>query len=218
MKHALSYYPVFINLRGRKCVVIGGGEVALRKAESLLECDARVGVISPEICYGLNKLATDGKITVTERNYEAGDLAGAFLAIAATGDEEVNRLAAAEAEQRGILVNVVDAPELCSFIVPSIVRRGYLTLAVSTGGVSPALARKIRVKLEREFGEEYGELTRLIGEVRREIKDEGRRVDAERWQEALDLESILELLRHGRREDARRQVKKSLGAAVGVED
>jgi precorrin-2 dehydrogenase/sirohydrochlorin ferrochelatase len=115
-------------------------------------------------------------------------------------------------------VNVVDAPELCSFIVPSIVRRGYLTLAVSTGGVSPALARKIRVKLEREFGEEYGELTRLIGEVRREIKDEGRRVDAERWQEALDLESILELLRHGRREDARRQVKKSLGAAVGVED
>lgn len=210
MKPVSSYYPVFMDLRGRRCIVIGGGDVALRKVNALLECGARVQVISPEICDGLNSLARQGKVTVTTREYALGDLAGALLAIAATGDEETNRRVAAEAEKNHIPVNVVDEPALCSFIVPSVVRRGDLTLAVSTGGQSPALAHKVRTNLEKEFGEEYAELTRLTGEVRRELKSRGVKAKPEDWQSALDIEAMLALLKQGRRDEARTIMVRSL--------
>ncbi len=199
----IAYYPVSLNIRGRKCVVLGGGQVALRKVKVLLEHGADAEVISPDLCPELVQLAGSGKISVRTHAYETGDLAGAFLAVAATDDAEINRQVAAEAQNRAILVNVVDDAENSNFIVPSYLRRDGLTIAVSTSGQSPALARKIRTRLEREITDQYGTLTRLIGEVRAEIKQEGTKIEDDRWQKALDVDLLLELLEKGERRKAK---------------
>ncbi|MEE8353602.1 MAG: NAD(P)-dependent oxidoreductase, partial [Dehalococcoidales bacterium] len=125
------------------------------------------------------------------------------LAVAASGDDAVNRAVADEARRSGVLVNVVDVPELSDFIVPSYVRRGDITLAISTAGRSPALARKLRRRLEEQFGEEYGALARLVGEVRAEVRQEGTAIDGETWQAALDIDRLLDLIRSGEAEKAR---------------
>ena len=135
--------------------------------------------------------------------YETGDLAGAFLTISATSDAEINRQVTAEARNKAILVNVVDDAENSDFIVPSYLRRDGLTIAVSTSGQSPALARKIRTRLEKEITDQYSTLTRLTGEVRAEIKREGIKIADDHWQEALDLDLLLELLKKGEREKAK---------------
>jgi siroheme synthase-like protein len=140
-------YPIFLDLSGRRCVVVGGGEVANRKARKLLQARARVVVISPEIGAELESVAVE----VHRRPYRAGDLEGAFLAFAATGSREVNAAVAREARERGIQVNVADRPSDGDFALPSTLRRGRLQVAVSTGGASPALARKIKDELERVF-------------------------------------------------------------------
>jgi siroheme synthase-like protein len=138
-----------------------------------------------------------------ERDYEPGDLDGAVVVIAATDAEEVNRNVAHEAKKRGILVNVVDDPGESDFIVPSFLRRGDLTIAISTGGTSPALAKKIRTKLEQDFGKEYGLLLPLIGEVRSTVKEKAIMVREKAWQEALDLDSLIRLIQKGQREKAK---------------
>lgn len=199
----ISYYPVSLNIRGRKCVVVGGGEVALRKVRALLEHGAAVEVISPDLCPELARLAESQKINVRNHAYEAGELAGAFLAIAATDDAEINRQVAAEAQSRAILVNVVDDAENSDFIVPSYLRRDGLTVAVSTSGQSPALARKIRTRLEEEITDQYGALARLIAEVRAELRQEEIRIKDARWQKALELDLLLELLKKGEKEKAK---------------
>jgi len=198
-----AYYPVFLKVKGRKCLVVGGGQVALRKVKALLEQGADVEVISPDLCPELAQLAGKEEIKVSQHACQSGDLAGAFLAIAATDDARINRQVAAEAQSAAILVNVVDDAENSDFIVPSCLHRDGLTIAVSTFGQSPALARKVRARLEEEITEHYGALTRLIGEVRAEIKQEGARIEDERWQEALDLDLLLELLENGERDKAR---------------
>ena len=198
-----AYYPVFLSISGRKCVVVGGGQVALRKVRGLLEHSADVGVISPHLCPELVQLAESGEIRVFNREYRTGDLADAFVAIVATDDRELNRQVAEEANSKAVLVNVVDDAENSDFIVPSYLRRGEVTIAVSTSGRSPALARKIRTRLEKELGNEYASLIRLIGEVRAEVKREGMNIDGDRWQEALDLDLLLELLRRGDEEKAK---------------
>ncbi len=199
----IAYYPVSLNIRGRKCVVLGGGQVALRKVEVLVEHGANVEVISPDLCSGLAQLAESGEIIVHHHAYRTGDLSGAFLAIAATDDAEINCQVAEEARGKAILVNVVDDAENSDFIVPSYLRRDGLTIAVSTSGQSPALARKIRTRLEKEIIDQYGTLTRLIGEVRAEIKREGMKIEDHRWQTVLDLDLLLGLLKKGEREKAR---------------
>ena len=198
-----AYYPVSLNISGRKCVVVGGGQVALRKAKALLEHGADVEVISPDLCPELVQLAGSGEIRVLAREYQPGDLKKAFVAIAATDDTEVNQRVVTEARNGAVLVNVVDDAENSDFIVPSYLRRGEVTIAVSTSGRSPALARKIRTRLEKELGDEYASLIHLIGEVRAEVKREGMKVDGDRWQKALDLDLLLELISRGDGEKAR---------------
>ncbi len=174
-----DYSPLFIDLDGRRVVVIGGGAVAERKVRSVLECGAEVTVVAPRLNVGLRELVSGGRISHEERAYRPGDLDGAAAGFVAVDDPEVSVAAAKDAATAGVLVNVVDRPELCGFIVPSVLRRGRLTIAVSTGGVSPAWARKIRERLEEEFGEEYARLLEAAARVRRrcleEIADPARR-------------------------------------------
>ena len=197
------YYPIFLNIRGKRCVVVGGGPVALRKVNILLEHEASVKVISPELCPELSQLAKSRAIQVLQRNYNGGDLQGAFITIAATDDGEINNKVAEEARAKGVLVNVVDDSEHSDFIVPSQFRRGDITIAVSTAGKSPALARKIRTRLEEDFGVEYASLALLVDEVRSELKRQGIKVNGYGWQEAIDLDVLIELLRAGQNEKAK---------------
>jgi precorrin-2 dehydrogenase/sirohydrochlorin ferrochelatase len=167
----MKTYPIYlIGMERRRVVVVGGGGVAARKVGGLLEADARVTVISPILTPELETLAEARRIAVIGRPYRQGDLAGAFLVIAAANDPDVNQAVWQEAEQRGCLVNVVDDPAHCNCITPAIVRRGDVTLAISTGGASPALARRLREQLEAQVGPEYGELARLLAELRPELR------------------------------------------------
>ena len=206
------YYPVFLNIKGRKCAVIGGGQVALRKVIILLEHGAKVKVISLELCSELASLAEKKRISVLNREYRNGDLKGVFVAIAATDSSIINQQVAREAREKSALVNVVDDASNSDFIAPSIVRRGEITIAISTSGQSPALARKLRTKLEKEFGKEYARLGRLLGEVRAEAKKQGIIVDGEGWQEAIDLNRLLELLKKGQDEQAKSSLLSNLKA------
>jgi siroheme synthase-like protein len=196
-----DYYPIFLNIRGKKCVVVGGGGVAERKVRSLVEHNASILVISPHVSEGLAELAAQGVIKVARRDYRPGDLKDALVVIAATDDPEVNNLVADEGQRRGTLVNVVDAPQSSNFIVPSLVRRGDVCIAISTGGRSPALSRKIRTQLEQSFGPEYASLALLLSEVRRELR--GTQVDGDAWQGSLDLDLLLDMLKRGEFEQAK---------------
>jgi len=197
------YYPVFLSLNGRKCVVVGGGQVALRKVTTLLQHGADITVISPRLCKGLREMDGTGKIQVRHRAYQAGDMEGGYIAIIASGNRTVNRQASLEARCNKSLVNVVDDPALSDFIVPSIVRRGSVSIAISTAGKSPALARKIRIMLEGKLDGEYAELALLIEGVRREAKRRKLKVSSKRWQEAIDLDYMLRLIKQGNSEKAR---------------
>lgn len=207
---ASPYYPIFLNISGKKCVVVGGGLVALRKVRALLEHGASVKVISPELCPELSQLGQDGTVGILCRDYVQGDLEDALIAVAATDDSKMNGRVAAEARRRGVLVNVVDDPQRSDFIVPSYLRRGDITIAVSTGGRSPALARRIRAKLEESLEAEYASLALLVGEVRSELKQRGITVDSHDWQEALDLDSLIHMVQAGRNEEVRAVLFSSL--------
>ncbi len=200
---AVVYYPIFFNTQGKKCVVIGGGSVALRKTKSLLECGAKITVISPKPHREISKLWRERMIRLIERDYRASALKGAKMAIVCTDAKKVNRKAADDARKAGVLVNVADDPKRSDFIVPSFFRRGDLTVAVSTSGVSPTLAKKIRTKLEKDLGEEYAPLLSLIREVRSVIKREGFIVDGGAWQEILDLDFLTRLVKAGSRKKAK---------------
>ena len=206
----MAYYPVFLEVRERRCIVCGGGNVALRKVEALLRAEALVTVIAPEVCPELAQMADDRMIAVTQREYREGDLEGAFVVVAATDDREANRGIAADARKHNCLVNAVDDAGCSDFIVPAAVNRGPLTIAVSTGGRSPALARKLRTLLETRFGEDFGELVTLIGDVRAELKHCQRRVDEETWQRALDLDALAAELREQGPEAARKRLISNL--------
>lgn len=166
----MSYLPIFIDVNGRTCVVIGGGDIAERKARSLVEAGAAVVVISPEVTTGLAAMVHAETIRHLRRTYRQGDLNGAFLAFEATGDGTTEQAAAGEARARGVPINVADVPELCGFIAPAVVHRGGLQIAVSTGGASPALARKIREDLEERFGPEYESAVDLLAAARRWLR------------------------------------------------
>ncbi len=202
-KDSVSYYPVFLNIRGKECVVVGGGQVALRKVEALLGAGADVKVISPDLCPELDRLAETEAISVEKRLFQPGDLEGALITVAATDDNNINLEVTKEARGKGVLVNAVDDPGNSDFIVPSCLRRGDITIAVSTAGRSPALARKIRLRLEEDLGSEYAPLVQLIDEVRREINSQGIKVNGESWQKALDLDLLIDLLKKNNRERAR---------------
>jgi siroheme synthase-like protein len=206
-----AYFPILLNIHGKKCVIVGGGPVALRRTKALLECGAIIRIISPSLCSELARLAVGKKITVMSKNYEAEDLLGAFLVIAATDDTETNRKVAKEARKQKVLVNVVDNSRESDFIVPAQLRRGDLTIAVSTGGKSPALSRRIRTSLEKHIGPEYADIVSLVAEVRSGLKDKAARPDGDDWQSALDLDWLSEMLRAGQREQAKAALLNRLG-------
>jgi precorrin-2 dehydrogenase / sirohydrochlorin ferrochelatase len=166
------FYIACLKLTDRRCLVIGGGEVGLEKVEGLLACDGRVTLIAPRAAQGLREYAEEGSIRWEQRPYAgASDLEGAFLAIAATDDTDVNIAVFADAERRAMLVNVVDVPPLCNFILPAIVRTGPLAIAISTAGASPALAKRMKREIAAQFGEPYARLALLLNEVRGWAKD-----------------------------------------------
>ncbi|HEX6026410.1 MAG TPA: bifunctional precorrin-2 dehydrogenase/sirohydrochlorin ferrochelatase [Solirubrobacter sp.] len=160
------FYIACLKLTGRRCVVVGGGEVGLEKVEGLLACDGRVALIAPEAEPELQQLAQEGSIEWIRREYQPGDLEATFIVIAATNDTDVNIRVYEDAEARAMLVNVVDVPPLCNFILPAIVRTGPLAIAISTAGASPALAKRIKAEIAEIFGEPYARLAVLLNEVR----------------------------------------------------
>ncbi|MFH0926355.1 MAG: bifunctional precorrin-2 dehydrogenase/sirohydrochlorin ferrochelatase [bacterium] len=165
-----KYYPINLDLRNKRCIVIGGGQIAERKTFSLLECGAEVLLISPGVTQRLDRLRQENK-NFYYRNgyYHRDDLKGAALVISATNDHEVNCKIANDAKELNIIVNVVDVPDLCDFIVPSVIRRGDLLLTVSTSGASPALSKKIREELEGIYGKEYESLLKIFFKIRKEV-------------------------------------------------
>jgi siroheme synthase-like protein len=160
------FYIACLRLTGRRCVVVGGGEIGLEKVEGLLACDGRVVLIAPDAVPELRALAAEGSIEWVRREYETGDLEGTFIAIAATDDTDINIRVYDDAERRAMLVNVVDVPPLCNFILPAIVRTGPLAIAISTAGASPALAKRIKSQIADAYGEPYARLAVLLNEVR----------------------------------------------------
>ncbi len=170
----MKTYPVFAVLEDRPCLVVGGGRVGERKVQDLREAGARVTVVSRRLTPALGKLAQAGLIRHLDAEFSPEQLKGMVLVMAATDDPKVNARVAAAARRRAIWVNVADAPEFCSFIVPAQVRRGDLTVAISTGGASPALARKLREELQQHFGSEYRPYLALLQQVRTRVLHERR--------------------------------------------
>jgi len=160
------FYIACLKLSGRRCVVVGGGEIGLEKVEGLLACGAGVVLVAPEAVPELQELAREGSIAWERREYRPDDLEGSFLVIASTDDTDVNIAVYDDAERRAMLVNVVDVPPLCNFILPAIVRTGPLAIAISTAGASPALAKRMKAEVSELFGEEYAELAVLLNDVR----------------------------------------------------
>ncbi|MBA2516677.1 MAG: bifunctional precorrin-2 dehydrogenase/sirohydrochlorin ferrochelatase [Solirubrobacterales bacterium] len=160
------FYIACLKLTGRRCVVVGGGAIGLEKVEGLLACDGRVVLVAPEADPELATLADEKSIEWIRRPYVAGDLENTFMAIAATNDTDVNIAVYDDAERRAMLVNVVDVPPLCNFILPAIVRTGPLAIAISTAGASPALAKRMKRQIAEEYGEPYARLAILLNEVR----------------------------------------------------
>ncbi len=169
----MSYYPIFLDLKGKTALVVGGGVVAQRKIENLLEHGAKVHVIARELTPELDGLMEGGKVEHMGEEFQENHLDKAFMVIAATDDTTLNRQVSRSAQEKGLLINAVDQPEDCNFIVPSALRRGDLRIAVSTSGKSPALAKKVREDLEEYFGNEYESFLVLMGRLRKEILSRG---------------------------------------------
>ena len=219
----MGYYPIFVELAGRRCLVIGGGPEAQRKVEGLLAAGGRVNVVSPTLTDDLQCLLAEGSITHEEREYRPGDLEGYDVCMVATDDGLVNAEVAAEGKRVRVWVNAADDTENCDFILPAVIRSGDITLAASTGGASPALARRLREELTAYLTEEMPALADLLREVRLELRSRGLKPDAEVWQEAID-EELRVLLAQRKHKQAKRRLLEGLGAGdlaaelVGAED
>lgn len=161
-----NYYIACLNLTGRRCLVVGGGAMGVEKAEGLLAAGAKVHLVAPRAKPELQELAAEGSIDWSQREYEQGDLEGCLIAIASTDDTDVNIRIYEEAEERAMLVNIVDVPPLCNFILPAIVRTGAIAVAISTRGASPALAKRMKREIAELFGEEYAQLAGILNDVR----------------------------------------------------
>jgi siroheme synthase-like protein len=207
----MGYYPIFLDLQGRACLVIGGGAVAERKVEKLLEAGAEVTLISPSVTDRLRAWDEAEKICHKARGYHHGDLAPFQLAFAAADDASVNAAVKREGDERGVWVNVADDPAHCDFILPSVLRRGELVVAVGTGGSSPALSRAIREELERYFTEDYAILSEIVAEVRRELRERGISAPPEIWGRALNG-SLRSLVQRRDIEGAKRYLRKQVSA------
>jgi precorrin-2 dehydrogenase/sirohydrochlorin ferrochelatase len=205
------HYPVNLLLRGHRCLVVGGGRVAAQKVSGLLDAEADVHVIAPEVVDGI---AARAGVAIDRRPYRAGDVAGHRLVIAATDDPDVNHQVAADAEAAGIWVNVADDPAYCAFTLPAVIRRGPVLVTFSTGGTSPALASWLRRQLEGEIGPEYEVLAGLLAEARAELQARGESTEGRGWQLALDS-GMLELVRQGNLAEAKERLQACLSSSSG---
>jgi precorrin-2 dehydrogenase/sirohydrochlorin ferrochelatase len=214
----LGYYATYLDVTGKRCLVVGGGDEAGSKTRGLILDGAAVTVIADTISEGLEAMAGEGLIAIERRGFEDADLEAAFLVIDASGDDASGERVAAAARARGVLVNVLDRPGLCDFIAPALVRRGRLQVAVSTSGRSPFMAALVRRRLEAEIGEEYGELVDLVGALRDRLRAARLPLATQNQVYARIEESgALELLKAGRRDDAEAAVE-ACARAVLQED
>jgi siroheme synthase-like protein len=208
----MGYYPVFIELAGRRCLVIGGGFEAQRKAEGLLAADGRVEIISPTLTDDLKRLLDEGKIdSWQQREYKEGDVEGYEIVMVATDDGKVNAAVSAEGKSRGVWVNAADDTENCDFILPAVIRKGNITLAASTSGTSPALARRLREELDAYLTEDMPALAELLAEVRVDLRSRGIKPPVDTWQDAID-EDLRVLLAQRKYRQAKARLLEGLGA------
>ncbi len=209
-----EYFPVFLRVRGAKALVVGGGSVALRKCRDLLAAGAVVSAVAPSFCRALRRISS---VQLSERRFRASDLRGAALVVAATGSAEVNERVAAEARRRGIPVNVVDRPELSTFIVPAVLRRGPIVVAVSTGGASPALARNLRDRISETISSGFGRHAAFLSRVRplvlKKISDARHR---RRILERLAEDDVREMIERGNSRRARAILREMIREAGGL--
>ena len=204
-----NYYPAFLDLQGKECIVVGGGTISEGKINQLLACGAEVTVVSPSVTSSIRDLTATNHIRWHQREYVPGDLQRAFLAIAATNSPEVNRRVSEEAVDNRILINVIDTPDICSFIAPSIVRRGEVIFAISTGGASPALARKLRECIENNEFLQYADLAPFLSRARQEVRSRGLVVPPDVWQRHINM-TLVALVKDGLEQQALEHLIESL--------
>ena len=211
----MKYYPVFLDIADKKCVVVGGGEVAARKVKRLLDCGAKVSVVSPELNSELTALKKDQRISHISSEYDSKIIDSASLVIGATDDEKTNLLISQDAREKGIAVNIVDDPQKCDFILPSIMERGDLVIAIGTGGKSPALARHLREELDSRYGAEYEIFLRILGRLRLQMtKNAGA---GKSWFDSLLASGILDLIRNKDWEEVKKTVRDITGKEVEID-
>ena len=209
----MGYYPLYLEMNRRRCLVVGGGAVAERKIASLLEAGAKVTVISPDVTEAVARWSKNHSIQFLARRYQRGDVKGHELVFVATNDGSVNAQVHQDGKNQGVWVNAADDPEHCDFILPSVLRRGDLTVAISSGGNSPALARTIREELEIYFTQEYEQLAQLAAQARDELRKRSITVSFETWRRALSGE-VRQLLRRGDLARARSHLLNELGVPL----
>lgn len=205
MSKRYPYYPIYIDIEDRSVIIIGGGNVCARKAETMMKYGARVTVISPDFTDEIEKWAAEGCLQLRRKHYETADIEGANMVIASTDDQTVNEKIAADCRERRIPVNVVDVTPLCEFIVPAIIETGSIQIAISTGGRSPALARTLKEDLQRTVGPEYAEINEVLGSLRDGAKAAASLptdMDRKRFFDGIIAAGVLPMLRDGRRREA----------------
>jgi siroheme synthase-like protein len=220
MTKRYPYYPIYLDIENREVVIIGGGNVCARKAETMMKYGARVTVVAPELTEEIEGWAREGCLAVRRKRYDHSDLEGANIVIASTDDQSVNEQIAADCRARRIPVNVVDVTPLCEFIVPAIIEKGSVQIAVSTGGKSPALARTLKEDLQRLIGPEYAEVNDTLGTLREEAKRVlPTDVDRKRFFDGIIAAGILDMLRAGRKREAYETIARACEeAGVAVSD
>jgi precorrin-2 dehydrogenase/sirohydrochlorin ferrochelatase len=208
------YYPIYLDIENRDVVIIGGGNVCARKAETMMKYGARVTVVSPEFTDEIEQWAREGCLGLKRKMYDPGDVEGANIVIASTDDQGVNEQIAADCRARRIPVNVVDVTPLCEFIVPAIIEKGSIQIAVSTGGKSPAVARTLKEDLHRLIGPEYAEANDVLGTLRDGAKSVlPTDVDRKRFFDGIIAAGLLDLLRDGKRREAYETIARACDAA-----
>ncbi|MCG6909688.1 MAG: bifunctional precorrin-2 dehydrogenase/sirohydrochlorin ferrochelatase [Deltaproteobacteria bacterium] len=215
----MKYYPVFLDIHDRNCLVVGGGSVGTRKALSLVESGANVTVVSPAATDKLESMAGQGRLTLKKRAYRSSDLEGMFMVFGATDREPLNRQINRDAESRNLMCNIADRPDVCNFILPATVKRGDLVIAISTSGASPAFAKKLRLDLEKQFGEEYATFLKLMDGIRsRLLKEKHAPEEHKPVFNQIIRSGIVDHLREGKKEAIDRLLQDILGDGFTVDN
>ena len=215
----MKYYPIFLDVKHRRCLVVGGGSVGVRKVMTLLDCGASVTVVSPRISEKLAALAKNDSLIVEKRPFKFSDLKDKFLVIGATDNQELNQQIHAESERLDILCNIADQPEACNFILPSIVKKGDLVIAISTSGKSPAFAKKLRKDFEKLLGNEYATFLELMGTIRKKLLAEEHKPEAHKpLFEELINRGLIEMIKDRRKKDINLLLSEILGEGYVFEE